>query len=150
VLLVIGDVSGHGLRAATTMASLRHAALAYAAQECAPGTVLAKLSDFVNQEDHNYFATVLCALIDVDAHRLTIAGAGHMAPLLIDGDDGRFVELKGGVPIGVPRDSPYRENERLGAVHRHADSLYRRSGRAPGRGSSYAASRLRNTMMTPR
>jgi serine phosphatase RsbU (regulator of sigma subunit) len=27
--LVIGDVSGHGLRAATTMALLRHAVLAY-------------------------------------------------------------------------------------------------------------------------
>jgi serine phosphatase RsbU (regulator of sigma subunit) len=109
VLLVIGDVSGHGLRAAITMASLRHAALAYASQESAPGTVLAKLSDFVNGQEHSYFATVLCALIDVDAHRLTIAAAGHMAPLLIAGGDGRFVELDGGVPIGVPRDSQYRE-----------------------------------------
>ena len=34
-LLLIGDVSGHGLRAATTMASLRHAALAYAAEDTA-------------------------------------------------------------------------------------------------------------------
>jgi serine phosphatase RsbU (regulator of sigma subunit) len=109
VLLVIGDVSGHGLRAATTMASLRHAALAYAAKECRPATVLAELSDYVSGEVHDYFATVLCALIDVDAHRLTVASAGHIAPLLIDGDDGRFVELEVGVPIGVARDSPYHE-----------------------------------------
>jgi hypothetical protein len=34
-LMMIGDVSGHGLRAATTMASLRHAALAYAAEDLA-------------------------------------------------------------------------------------------------------------------
>ena len=65
VLLVIGDVSGHGLHAATTMALLRHATLAYAAEEPRPATVLAKLSDFVNSEAHDYFATVLCALIDV-------------------------------------------------------------------------------------
>jgi serine phosphatase RsbU (regulator of sigma subunit) len=108
-LLVIGDVSGHGLRAATTMALLRHAALAYAAQEPHPATVLAKLSDFVNRGEHDYFATVLCVLIDVDAHRLTVASAGHISPLLIDGDDGRFLDVDVGVPIGVAREVEYRE-----------------------------------------
>jgi serine phosphatase RsbU (regulator of sigma subunit) len=109
VLLVIGDVSGHGLHAATTMALLRHATLAYAAEDSRPATVLAKLSDFVNSEDHDYFATVLCALIDVGAHRITVASAGHMAPLLIDGDVGRYVQFRANVPIGVERDSGYQE-----------------------------------------
>jgi serine phosphatase RsbU (regulator of sigma subunit) len=111
VLAMIGDVSGHGLRAATTMAALRHAALAYAAQDHNPGSVLARLSDFVNSDPHEHFATMLCALIDVRAHRLTVASAGHMAPLLIDGagSDGRFVELTANVPIGVARNSPYEE-----------------------------------------
>jgi serine phosphatase RsbU (regulator of sigma subunit) len=111
VLAMIGDVSGHGLRAATTMASLRHAALAYAAQDHSPSTVLAKLSDFVNSAPHDYFATMLCMLVDVGAHRLTLASAGHMAPLLIDGveSDGRFVQVKPNVPIGVLRNSPYHE-----------------------------------------
>jgi serine phosphatase RsbU (regulator of sigma subunit) len=109
VLLVIGDVSGHGLRAATTMASLRHATLAYVAQDCRPGTVLARLSDFVNRGVHDYVATVLCALIEVDAHRLTVASAGHIAPLLLDGDDATFVEFQADVPIGVARDPHYHE-----------------------------------------
>jgi serine phosphatase RsbU (regulator of sigma subunit) len=109
VLLVIGDVSGHGLRAATTMASLRHATLAYAAHDARPAAVLARLSDFVNSTPHDYFATVLCAMIDVDGHRLTIASAGHLPPLLIDGDEGSFVEMEVNVPIGVERDSPYQE-----------------------------------------
>ncbi len=109
VLLLIGDVSGHGLRAATTMASLRHAALAYATQDSAPATVLAKLSDFVNSFKHDYFATVLCALIDVQAHTVTVASAGHMAPLVIDGDDGRYVEFEVDVPIGVEHESNYHE-----------------------------------------
>jgi serine phosphatase RsbU (regulator of sigma subunit) len=107
VLVMIGDVSGHGLRAATTMASLRHAALAYAAQDPSPASVLALLSDFVNSGPHDYFATMLCALIDVDAHRLTVASAGHMAPLLIDDAGGRFIEFDANVPIGVARSSPY-------------------------------------------
>jgi serine phosphatase RsbU (regulator of sigma subunit) len=109
VLVMIGDVSGHGLRAATTMASLRHAALAYAAEDHSPGRVLARLSDFVNGAAHNYFATMLCVLIDVQARRLTVASAGHLAPLLLNGDDAQFLEFDVNVPIGVTRDEPYRE-----------------------------------------
>jgi serine phosphatase RsbU (regulator of sigma subunit) len=113
VLLVIGDVSGHGLRAATTMASLRHATLAYAAHDPRPAAVLARLSDFVNSTPHDYFATVLCAMIDVDGHRLTVASAGHLPPLLIDDDEGSFVEMEVNVPIGVERDGPYQESTML-------------------------------------
>ncbi len=109
VFVMIGDVSGHGLRAATTMASLRHAALAYAAQDYSPAAVLSKLSDFVNSTAHDYFATMLCALIDVPAHRLTLSSAGHIAPLILDGEQARFVEFEVNVPIGVRRVSPYGE-----------------------------------------
>jgi serine phosphatase RsbU (regulator of sigma subunit) len=109
VLVMIGDVSGHGLRAATTMASLRHAALAYAAQDPSPSSVLAQLSDFVNGGAHDYFATMLCALIDVGAHRLTVASAGHLPPLVLDGAGGQFVDFDVNVPIGVARKSPYLE-----------------------------------------
>jgi serine phosphatase RsbU (regulator of sigma subunit) len=108
-LVMIGDVSGHGLRAATVMASLRHAALAFASEDSRPGSVLARLSDFVNTTQHTYFATMLCMLIDIRARRLTVASAGHVAPLLLDGDDGHFVEFEVNVPIGVRRDSPYQE-----------------------------------------
>ena len=108
-LVMIGDVSGHGLRAATAMASLRHAALAFASEDSRPGSVLARLSDFVNTTEHTYFATMLCMLIDIPARRLTVASAGHVAPLLLDGDDGHFVKFEVNVPIGVQRDSPYHE-----------------------------------------
>ena len=107
VLVMIGDVSGHGLRAAMTMASLRHAALAYAVQDPNPSSVLAQLSDFVNSGPHDYFATMLCALVDVGAHRLTVASAGHIWPLVIDDTGGKFVEFETNVPIGVARTSPY-------------------------------------------
>jgi serine phosphatase RsbU (regulator of sigma subunit) len=108
-LLVIGDVSGHGLHAATTMALLRHATLAYAAEERRPASVLNRLSDFVNSGDHDYFATVLCAWIDADTHQITIASAGHMAPLLIDRQGSHYLELAANVPIGVPRNTDYQE-----------------------------------------
>ena len=109
VLLIVGDVSGHGLRAATTMASLRYAALAYAAQDSAqPEDLLARLSDFADSQDHAYFATVLCCRIEVASRRITLASAGHPAPLLIDADGARYCEVEAGVPVGVQRSgSPY-------------------------------------------
>jgi serine phosphatase RsbU (regulator of sigma subunit) len=109
LVLMIGDVSGHGLEAATAMASLRHASLAYAAVDPSPAAVLGKLSRFVAARANDYFATGLCVLIDIDAHRLTVASAGHLPPLLIEGDGGRFVELRVGEAVGVRPDSQYRE-----------------------------------------
>ena len=109
VLLVIGDVSGHGLRAATTMASLRHATLAYAALDARPAHVLARLSNFVNSEPHDYFATVLCVMIDVSQHRLTAASAGHLPPLLLEGTANGFIELDVGLPIGIAGDPRHPE-----------------------------------------
>jgi serine phosphatase RsbU (regulator of sigma subunit) len=109
LLLVVGDVSGHGLRAATTMAALRHATLAYAAEEASPARILTRLSAFVNSERHDYFATVLCVLIDLDEHRLTLASAGHMAPLLIHDGKADYAELAGGSPIGIAGQGPYDE-----------------------------------------
>lgn len=109
VLLVIGDVSGHGVDAATAMALVRHATLAYIAQDHQPGVVLRKLSDFVSGITEHYFATVLCALVDVDGHRLTISSAGHLPPLLLDGKGGDYVKLSAEPPIGFPHKATFRE-----------------------------------------
>ncbi len=108
-LMVIGDVSGHGVDAATSMALVRHATLAYIAQDHRPGVVLGKLSSFVAGITHDYFATVLCALIDIEAHQLTLASAGHLAPLLLDGEHGEYVKLVAEPPIGFPHTAAFRE-----------------------------------------
>jgi serine phosphatase RsbU (regulator of sigma subunit) len=109
VLLVIGDVSGHGLPAATTMALLRHAVLAYVAVDPQPSIVLTKLAHFVTTSPRDYFATVLCALADVDAHQLTLASAGHMAPLVVHDGEAEFAAFRAQVPIGVDPSPRYEE-----------------------------------------
>jgi serine phosphatase RsbU (regulator of sigma subunit) len=101
LLLVVGDVSGHGVRAAATMASLRFAIHAYAAQNDPPDAILSKLSKLVNVGRSGQLATILCALVDVEAHRLTVTSAGHLPPLLISDGTGTFVQSEVGVPIGV-------------------------------------------------
>jgi serine phosphatase RsbU (regulator of sigma subunit) len=148
VMLVIGDVSGHGLDAAVTMASVRHAALAYAAQDCRPASVLTNLAAFVNRSAHDYFATVLCVLIDIDSNLITVATAGHPSPLVIDDDQSWFVDLEPGPPIGAPHNLPYRETT-ISAPSRatlvaFTDGLVERRGETLGVGLT----RLRDTATT--
>ncbi len=107
VLLVVGDVSGQGVRAATTMASLRHAVLAYAARGDEPAELLTALARHIARERHDYFATVLCARIDVAGHRVVAASAGHLPPLVIDGGSAAYVAIAVGPPIGAGEPSEY-------------------------------------------
>jgi len=107
LLLVVGDVSGRGLRAATTMASLRYAIRAYAAQNDPPEQILNKISRLVDVAETGQLATVLCALVDVATRQITITSAGHLPPLLISGGQGRFVDAEIGVPIGVEAGASY-------------------------------------------
>ena len=107
LLLVVGDVSGRGLRAAATMASLRFAIHAYAAQDDPPEEILAKLSSLVNVNTSGQLATVLCVVVDVKAHRLTVTSAGHLPPLLLSNGSGTFVRSDVGVPIGVRAGARY-------------------------------------------
>src|SRR5581483_11146037 len=92
LLLVVGDVSGRGVRAAATMAALRFAIQAYAAQNDPPDAILSKLSRLINVNRTGQLATILCALVDVEAHRLTVTSAGHLPPLLISDGTGTFVQ----------------------------------------------------------
>jgi Stage II sporulation protein E (SpoIIE) len=107
LLLVVGDVSGRGVRAAATMAALRFAIQAYAAENDTPDAILTKLSKLVNVNRSGQLATILCAVVDIDAHRLTVTSAGHLPPLLISDGTVTFVESEVGVPIGVRSDASY-------------------------------------------
>jgi serine phosphatase RsbU (regulator of sigma subunit) len=107
LLLVVGDVSGRGLRAATTMASLRYAIRAYAAEGDAPSAILSKLSRLVSVDDSGQLATILCVLVDAAERAVTITSAGHLPPLLVDADGSRYLETEVGVPVGVEAGADY-------------------------------------------
>ena len=107
LLLVVGDVSGHGLRAATTMAELRYAIRAYAAQSDTPAEILTKTSRLVNVSESGQLATVLCATVDMQARQLDITSAGHLPPLVLSHGDSHYADAKIGLPIGVQEDTVY-------------------------------------------
>ena len=108
LLMVVGDVSGRGLRAATTMASLRYAIHAYAAQNDPPAAILTKLSRILSVTDAGQIATVLCALVDLGARQVTIASAGHLPPLLIAEGHGEYLGSEIGLPIGAQTGAAYK------------------------------------------
>jgi serine phosphatase RsbU (regulator of sigma subunit) len=108
LLLVVGDVSGRGLSAATTMASLRYAIRAYAAQDDGPTEILNKISRLLDVTESGQLATVLCAMVDTEQRRLTVTSAGHLPPLLISDGAGQFVDTEVGLPVGVEAGTSYR------------------------------------------
>lgn len=110
LLLVVGDVSGRGLRAAGTMASLRFAIKAYAAQGDPPEVILSKLSYLVDVSVDQQLATVLFMLVDVGDHEVTLTNAGHLPPLLIADGRSEFIETPVGVPVGVDHNPAYSSN----------------------------------------
>jgi len=107
LMMVLGDVSGRGLRAGTVMASLRFGARAFASQGDTPAMLLAKLCALLDLDHDGHFATVVCAVADVDSRTLTVASAGHPNPLLVSGTTVDTIDVPIGVPIGVSRDARY-------------------------------------------
>ncbi len=107
LLLVVGDVSGRGLPAATAMAALRFAIHAYAAQGDDPSTLLSKLSRLLNVTEDRHLATVLCALIDPATREICLVSAGHLPLLMITPEGAKFIEAQVGLPVGIDRDPVY-------------------------------------------
>jgi serine phosphatase RsbU (regulator of sigma subunit) len=102
-VFVVGDVSGHGLRAAAIMASLRYTTRAYIVSKDRPGTVLTRLNELLHQElqDEDMFVTVLIGEIDRRRHRMGLASAGHPPPLLVSAAGAELLPVPVGTPIGV-------------------------------------------------
>lgn len=107
LLVVVGDVSGRGLPAATTMASLRFAIHAYAAQGDEPQEILTKLSGLISVTRERQIATVMCAKLDLDGREVRLATAGHLPPLLVEHGRARFLDQRVGLPLGVQPGSTY-------------------------------------------
>jgi hypothetical protein len=107
VLVIIGDVSGRGLRAATTMGTLRYATRAYAAQGDSPEVILAKLTGMISVTEHGQLATVSCAQLDLATGELSVCTAGHLPPLLIADGQARYLQAEVGLPIGVDHCARY-------------------------------------------
>ncbi|WP_460106269.1 PP2C family protein-serine/threonine phosphatase [Streptomyces sp. YKOK-J1] len=98
-LLVVGDVMGHGLEAAVDMNAYRSSLRYIASADLPPHRVLRQMDDIAAGEAERRPATCLLARVDPGRGQVTLAGAGHLPPLLI-GPDGTAALLP--VPVGPP------------------------------------------------
>ena len=104
VALVVGDVAGHGVRAAVTMGRLRTAIHTLAMLELAPAESLQQLDELMHTlgEREPHFATCAYAVYDAVSGECEIAVAGHLPPLLVHPDgSNEYLDVPPAPPLGI-------------------------------------------------
>ncbi|MFC7868666.1 PP2C family protein-serine/threonine phosphatase, partial [Streptomyces murinus] len=111
VLAVIGDVTGHGLRAAVIMGQLRTALRAYAVEGNGPARILTLLHRMLRHQQPELYATCAIARFTPGEPGVVWAAAGH-PPALVRGPGGevRVLDAKPGIMLGVPVPHEYEEH----------------------------------------
>ena len=97
----VGDVAGHGLRAATLMGRLRTSIGAYMIDGDSPDEILGKVGRLLDVSADGQFATALCGWMNPLNGEVAFANAGHPDPLLIANGTCRVLDSDVGPPIGV-------------------------------------------------
>ncbi len=104
VALVVGDVMGRGVRAATTMIRVRAGIRGLLTVNPAPKALLTSADDMMTRDAPDQFVTAAAALLDPATGDFTLCNAGHV-PVVVVHNDGRTEALGGGsgVPLGIVR-----------------------------------------------
>jgi phosphoserine phosphatase RsbU/P len=105
LLVVIGDVSGKGLRAAMTGAFAIGALHALAAEISDPPQLLNRLNCELLRGQESGFVTCLCIKLSPNG-QMTISNAGHLSPYRNDEE----LVSEGGPPLGLFPDLVYSES----------------------------------------
>jgi len=155
VLLVMGDVSGKGLAAASTLGALRNAIRAYALDGHGPAEIADRVNRFVLTEPaREHMATLVLAVFDPVEGKLTWVNAGHPPPLILDGEGTpHFLEGARSVPLGVLPFPGYEEEsttlEPGSAIVLYTDGLIERRGEHLDEGLELIADAAGQGMLDP-
>jgi serine phosphatase RsbU (regulator of sigma subunit) len=103
-LIVVGDVSGKGLKAAMTGATAIGAPRTLAAEGLSPGQILVRLNRQVAAAGQDGFITCLCGLLTPEG-AFTFANAGHLNPYLM----GAEWHAESGLPLSLVAAAEYPE-----------------------------------------
>ena len=108
--IVIADVSGKGVPAALLMSFLRASLRAATHIGYAPHISMSKVNYLLWESiERNQFVTAFYGILDATNRTLSYSNAGHSPPLLMKADGTERFEERGGVPLGMFRDSRYYE-----------------------------------------
>lgn len=104
-LIVLGDVSGKGLKAAMAVSLIVGMVRALASIFPEPCRLLAEINDRLAGRLHGAFATTIALRLDPDGI-CTLASAGHLSPILNE----RELQLPGALPLGIVPGLSYEDN----------------------------------------
>ncbi|MGY1653381.1 SpoIIE family protein phosphatase [Geodermatophilus sp. SYSU D01119] len=131
--VVLGDVAGHGLSAASVTAQLRHALRASLLRDEGPAAALTELNRLVGTLLPGEMATAVVAQLDPGTGALTLANAGHLPAVHAGHGAARLVTDGRGPALGLLDDADYGQTAlRLDAGDRlllYSDGLVERRGR---------------------
>ncbi len=109
VLLVVGDIAGHGIDAVTGMVALRNCLRGLAITGAGPAQLLGWLNCVACYLTDGIIGTVVCGIYDPEQRTLCCSRAGHLPPLLVRDGTARELALPSGVLVGADPDASYEE-----------------------------------------
>jgi serine phosphatase RsbU (regulator of sigma subunit) len=109
VLLVVGDIAGHGIDAVTGMVALRNCLRGLAITGAGPATLLGWLNGVACELTDGIIGTVVCGVFRPADRTLRWARAGHLPPLLVRAGVASELEPPLGVLVGADPASSYQE-----------------------------------------
>jgi serine phosphatase RsbU (regulator of sigma subunit) len=109
VLVVVGDIAGHGLDAVTGMVAFRNGLRGLAITGAGPGTLLSWLNSAACHFTDGIIGTAVCGLYDPVSRSLRWARAGHLPPILVHDGRARALSLPQGLLLGADPEAVYTE-----------------------------------------
>ncbi len=116
--LVVGDVSGKGLEAASRTAEIKYTLRAYLREHSDAASALSRLNAFLCESQameagssDEYFVVLTLAVVDTATGMARIAAAGAEPPILLH-PDGTFAEVAvSGIPLGIAVKANYQATD---------------------------------------
>jgi len=104
----IGDVSGHGIEAASLAGLAKSTVRAYALEQPAPAAVLRRTNKIIARQTMGHqFITMNYGLLDLKSRVYKYVSAGHPPPLVVNQDAG-FLPASSNLPVGVRPNTHFR------------------------------------------
>jgi serine phosphatase RsbU (regulator of sigma subunit) len=109
LLIVVGDIAGHGIEAVTGMVAARNALRGLAVTGGYPHQLLSQLNYAACLFTQGVTGTVVCGRYDPRTRVLRWARAGHPPPVLVRGGVAMVQPMPEGMLLGVDLDAEYED-----------------------------------------
>jgi PAS domain-containing protein len=109
IMLVVGDVAGHGIDAVTGMVALRNCMRGLAITGAGPAELIAWLNQVACHLTDETFGTAICGLYDPASGMLSWARAGHLPAVLVRDAAASLLPQPRGVLLGADPAAAYQQ-----------------------------------------